>query len=149
MEELLTALAANGDRQPWFWLLAAAVVLALLLIGFFVGQLVGTLQASQDRQRSERNARDDAVKRSRAVLTGQIGEQLAPFLADFPCPAADLRFIGKPVDYIAFRGLSAGQPDAVIFIEVKSGQAGLTAAERAIKQAVQAGRVYWQEYRLP
>ena len=32
-------------------------------------------------------------------MSGQIKEQISPFLPDFPCSAEDVRFIGKPVDF--------------------------------------------------
>jgi predicted Holliday junction resolvase-like endonuclease len=37
----------------------------------------------------------------------------------------------------------------VVFIEVKTGDARLSAPERALKEAVEAGRVRWVEFRLP
>lgn len=94
--------------------------------------------------------RADAVRKSRAVLGGQFGEQLAPYLPDFPCNPGDVRFIGKPVDYIAFPGSAEGKPiKDVVLIEVKSGESHLSGREREIKAAVKAGRVHYVEYRLP
>ena len=52
-----------------------------------------------------KNIRQDAVKRSNAVKGGQLAEQLAPFLPNFPCNPADAHFLGQPIDYIAFPGL--------------------------------------------
>lgn len=127
---------------------AAAVFLALWL-GLALGRKAGRLEAERRFKADELSARDDAVRRSRAVLTGQIGEQLAPYFPAFPCDPADARFIGKPVDFIAFPGASAGAPREVVFIEVKSGEARLSAPERALKEAIEAGRVRWVEYRLP
>ena len=53
-----------------------------------------------------KEARIDAVKRSKAVIGGQTVEQLAPYLPDFPCSPIDAHFIGKPIDFIAFPGLT-------------------------------------------
>ena len=55
--------------------------------------------------KKSRKLRKDAIKRSKAVIGGQVAEQIAPLLPDFPSPLADARFIGKPVDFIAFPGL--------------------------------------------
>jgi predicted Holliday junction resolvase-like endonuclease len=129
-------------------ILLAALVLALYT-GLRIGRRVGRLEAEKGFRGDELAARGDAVKRSRAVLTGQIGEQLAPFFPDFPCDPSDVRFLGKPVDYIAFSGASAGAIREVLFVEVKTGEARLSGPERALKEAVQAGRVRWVEYRLP
>lgn len=129
--------------------LVVAALAAALALGLRLGRRAGRLEAERDGRGLERSARDDAVKRSRAVLTGQIGEQLAPYLPGFPCDPADARFIGKPIDFVAFPGAAAGRPSEVLFIEVKSGESRLSSAERALKEAILAGRVRWIEYRAP
>ncbi len=130
-------------------LAALALGLALLALGLRIGRRTGRLEAERAMREDTASARDDAVKRSRAVLVGQIGEQLAPYFPGFPCDPADARFLGKPVDFVVFPGAGEGRPREVVFIEVKTGDARLTAAERAVKEAVLAGRVRWVEYRLP
>jgi len=93
--------------------------------------------------------RSDAIKRSKAVRGGQVAEQVAPFLPDFPCNPEDARFIGKPIDFIAFPGLAeTDSVDEVLLIEVKTGQSALSSREREIKKAVKAGRVRYVEYRI-
>lgn len=129
-------------------LVLAALTLALAA-GLALGRRQGRAEAERDARERTDAAREDAVKRSRAVLTGQIGEQLAPYLPGFPCRPEDARFVGKPVDFVAFPGLSEGTPAELLLVEVKSGDARLSAAERAIRDAVLAGRVRWVEYRLP
>jgi len=89
------------------------------------------------------------VKRSRAILGGLAAEQLAPYLPAFPFDPTELRFIGKPVDFIAFVGASGGRIEEVVFVEVKSGNASLSAVERSLRDAVKEGRVRWVEYRVP
>lgn len=134
-------------NEPGLWLFLAAFLLCML-VAAWLGRLFGRLEERRSMQRLERGARLDAVKRSRAVLTGQISEQLAPFLPDFPCQASDARFMGKPVDFIAFDGLSAGRVDRVLFIEVKTGGSALSPVEKSLKAAIQEGRVEWREYRI-
>ena len=93
--------------------------------------------------------RQDAIKRSTAVKGGQLAEQLAPFLPNFPCNPADVHFLGQPIDYIAFSGLSeTGQTDEVLLIEVKTGSSQLNSHEKGIKEAVRTGRVRYVEYRI-
>lgn len=130
-------------------LLLVAVLMLTMYVGLRLGRRAGRLEAEKGFKEEELAARDDAVKRSRAVLTGQIGEQLAPFFPGFPCDPADARFLGKPVDFIAFSGASTGAIKEVLFVEVKTGDARLSGQERALKEAVQAGRIRWVEYRLP
>ncbi|MCQ2592110.1 MAG: Holliday junction resolvase [Treponema sp.] len=94
--------------------------------------------------------RADAVNRSRAVINGQMTEQVAAFLPDFPCNPSDVRFIGKPVDFIGFPGLgSSNSVKEVLLIEVKTGVSNLSGREKEIKKAVDEGRVRYVEYRAP
>ena len=117
--------------------------------GLFAGILIGAVVQKLRDSAGIKKARNDAVKRSRAVLGGQFGEQLAPFLPDFPCNPGDARFIGKPVDYIAFPGTAEGRSvEEILFIEVKSGTSALSAREKEIREAVKKGRVRYVEYRI-
>lgn len=118
--------------------------------GLFAGILIGSIVQKLRDSAGIKKARNDAVKRSRAVLGGQFGEQLAPFLPDFPCNPGDARFIGKPVDYIAFPGTAEGRSvEEILLIEVKSGTSALSAREKEIREAVKKGRVRYVEYRIP
>ena len=90
------------------------------------------------------------MNRSRSVLGGQFSEQIAPFLPGFPCNPGDVRFVGKPVDFVAFPGCAeGGDIEEIYFIEVKSGQSKLSPREKQIKLAVEQGRVKYFEYRIP
>lgn len=145
-------LAALSDPRGVYaraLLLALFVALFLLAVVFAVGRALGRAESRREYERRLPGAREDAVKRSRAVLSGQIGEQLAPFLPDFPGNPDDARFLGKPLDFVIFDGLSEGAVREIVFVEVKSGGAALNANERSVRDAVRAGRVRWAEYRLP
>ena len=99
-------------------------------------------------RRIKKNAADLALERSRRVLKGQAAEQLAPLAADFCYLPNDSRFLGSPIDYIVFDGLSEDEELEIVFLEIKSGAAKLSAREMKIKNAVKAGRVRWEELRL-
>ena len=87
------------------------------------------------------------LKQSRAVLGGLVSEQIAPFLPDFPFDPGDCRFIGKPVDFIVFRGMNEQNISEVIFLEVKSGVSKtLNQQEKRLREAIRAGRVRWAQY---
>ncbi len=119
-------------------LLAAFAVIFLLLI-------IQTIRLHRDRS----VLRSDAIKRSRSVIGGQLAEQVAPFLPGFPCHPGDARFIGKPVDFIAFPGLTEDNTvHEVLLIEVKTGKSALSGREKEIKRAVAEGRVRYVEYRV-
>ena len=130
--------------------IVASALLALgLYLGLRLGKRAGRIEAEagiEDRLSSERG---DAVKRSRAVLGGLAVEQLAPYLPGFPFDPTEVRFVGKPVDFIAFVGSSMGKIEEVAFVEVKSGNATLSPVERSLRDAINEGRVKWVEYRAP
>ena len=90
-----------------------------------------------------RDARDDALKRSRVVLKGKIGEQLAPIFDVFPFDVADARFIGSPVDFLVFDGYSDGEIKEVVLVEIKTGKSRLSTKERSIRNVVNEGRFRW------
>lgn len=101
------------------------------------------------RSRYEKQIRKDAVDRSRATLKGKVGEQLAPILPAFDHEPSDARFIGSPLDYIVFQGLSEGEPEGITFADVKTGEsARLTSTERKLKRLVEDGKVDWETIRV-
>lgn len=95
-------------------------------------------------------ARRDSVRRSRAVMAGRGAEQLAPHLPAFSerFEAADARFLGAPVDYVVFDGLAGGALREVVLVEVKTGGSRLSANERQVRAAIEAGRVGYRVLRL-
>lgn len=81
-------------------------------------------------------------KKSSEVRTGQIAEQLAPFTDGYPYDTKNSKFLGQPIDLIAF------EPDKVVFVEVKTGNSQLSAKQKHIKQLIESGQVFWEEFRL-
>lgn len=99
--------------------------------------------------RKLKKVRQDALKRSNAVKGGQLAEQLAPFLPNFPCNPADAHFLGQPIDYIAFPGLcEKNTVDEILLIEVKTNTSQLSSREKEIREAVKSGRIRYVEYRI-
>jgi predicted Holliday junction resolvase-like endonuclease len=96
-----------------------------------------------------RRARERALDGARATLRGQVSEQIAPLLPEFPWVAADARFLGAPIDYVVFDGVSEDQDEIeVVLVEVKTGRARLSRREKRIRDAVEAGRVRFETLRL-
>jgi hypothetical protein len=58
------------------------------------------------------------------------------------------RRIGKPVDFLVFKGMDDQHIDEVVFVEIKSGNSQLSPNERTLRYAIEAKRVRWQEYRV-
>ena len=117
--------------------------LFLIIIAYFIGRKIGEIKVIKEIPK----LRSEAVKQSRAVLTGQFSEQLAPYLPDFPYSPTEARFIGKPVDFIVFRGMDNKEIGEVIFVEVKSGNSRLSKHQSNLKKAIQHKKVKWFEYR--
>lgn len=93
--------------------------------------------------------KEKALERSRSVLKGQIGEQLAPFIKGFEYEPSDCRFIGSPVDYLIFDGLSEGDVKEIILTDVKTGEeASLTEQQKEIKNLVEEGGISWQTLKV-
>ena len=132
----------------FFLFLSNHLVFTFVFFGFllfFLGFLIGKIQAAK----GERKIRKDAVNRSRAVIGGQVAEQLAPFLPGFPCNPADCRFVGKPVDFVVFSGLSEkNKVSEIVFVEVKTGNSSLSDREKQVKECVQKGNIRYEEYRI-
>ena len=121
-------------------LVGVVVAIAAALIGYLWFQIW--------KARYTRVVRDDAVTRSQAVTAGKIYEQLVPFLPGFEFNPKDARFLGSPVDFVIFDGLSEGEVRRVVFVEVKSGRAQLNVRERGVRNIVRSGLVEWAEVRV-
>ena len=131
---------------PLFVTIIVVSALFFLLLGIIFGRLVQKLKTKGVIKKE----REDAVRQSRATLGGQFAEQVAPFLPGFPCNPGDAQFLGRPVDFVAFTGSAEGKDiEEILFIEVKTGKSSLNGRERQVREAVEAGRVRYVEYRLP
>jgi len=122
--------------------------LLFLGAGLAIGFVLAWLYAQLWKARYTRTVRKDAVRRSEAVTTGKVVEQIVPLLPGFPFNPRDARFLGSPVDLVVFDGLSEGDVRRVVFVEVKTGAAQLSARERRVRDAVEAGRVAFLEHRI-
>src|SRR3989344_5198813 len=120
----------------------------LFLIILFVGYLIGRHIASRQHKEAIPEIREEAIKQSRAVLSGQFSEQIAPYMPGFPYKPTEARFIGKPIDFIVFRGMDEKKIEEVVFVEVKTGQSNLNNVERSLRNTVQDGKVSWYEYKI-
>jgi predicted Holliday junction resolvase-like endonuclease len=143
--------------------LLPAVIISLVIgfaLGFFyvkaqITAIENTYHAELERWKMEVSGeiRKDAVNRSRSTLKGKIAEQLAPVLPEFLFNPADARFIGSPVDYIIFDGLTEVSDDKkksirIVFMDVKKGAGNLSRTQRVIKKAIEEKDVRWETLRI-
>lgn len=92
----------------------------------------------------DHNSKILSQKRSSEVRLGQIGEHFAPFLTEFPYNPKDVRFLGSPIDLIAFDFDS----NRLVFIEFKTGNSKQSVRQRAIRQMVESGSVFYEVIRV-
>jgi predicted Holliday junction resolvase-like endonuclease len=105
------------------------------------------MQIERRKQKHEQEIRLDAIQRSSAVTRGIVTEHIVPYLPGFDLDPKDIRFLGTPIDLIAFRGLNNSVEEIeIVFIEVKTGGSVLSARERAVKKAVEQKRVSWRVF---
>lgn len=102
------------------------------------------------KQIEEKNIREDAIKKSQAVIMGKVTEHLVPYFPDFKYNPKDLRFLGTPVDFVVFDGLSDGDVlKKVAFLEVKTGKsAGLSNRERHIRNCIESKNICYEIIRI-
>jgi predicted Holliday junction resolvase-like endonuclease len=117
-------------------------------LGLAIGLLVGLAAFIVWRAKHAGAIRADAVARSLAVTVGKVSEQLVPYLPGFGYNPKDARFLGSPVDFVVFDGLDAGALRRVVFLEVKTGAAALSTRERQVRDAIESGRIAWDELRV-
>ncbi|MDR2071553.1 MAG: hypothetical protein LBP81_09095 [Treponema sp.] len=128
------------------------VFLFFCIISLIIGLRLG-MRAGRKREAAEWEGRKveeivkTRLKASRAVLGGLVSEQMAPLLPGFPFDPGDCRFIGKPVDFLVFKGMNRKAITEVIFLEVKSGaRRTLNDQEKRLREAIKAGKVKWVEF---
>jgi predicted Holliday junction resolvase-like endonuclease len=151
--ELNPQLAVMGYPGPQFIILLCLFLFFCLLF-LLIGRRLGLNQGRKQEQAEWETHKIEEIvrtrlKASRAVLGGLISEQMAPLLPGFPFDPGDCRFIGKPVDFLVFKGMNKKDISEVIFLEVKSGASKtLNDQEKKLREAVQSGRVRWVEFDL-
>jgi predicted Holliday junction resolvase-like endonuclease len=121
----------------------SSLTLVLLLVIAVQGYLLFQLKLREAR------IREDALLRSHSVVAGKATEHLAPLLPGFEFDPRDARFLGSPIDFVVFDGLSDGEIQEIVFVEIKTGpSAALTTRERRVKDAVDDRRVRFLEVRI-
>lgn len=123
-------------------------ILVIIAIGFFTYYLGKKIKDDEWVNKIE-DIRKEAIKQSRAIIGGQMSEQIAPYLPNFKYKPTEIRFIGKPIDFIVFEGMDKKDIRKIIFIEVKSGKSTMSVHERKLRNTIKEGKVSWEEYRIP
>ena len=136
--------------------MSPAIVITLAVIGTAGATSIAYLlldwryRALFERWKNEygRSVAEAAIKGSQAAISGRVLEKFAPIAPGFDFNPRDARFIGDPVDFVIFDGLSEGEVRGVVFLEVKSGTGALNANEKKVRDVIQQRRVLWEEFRV-
>ncbi|MEM4662768.1 MAG: Holliday junction resolvase-like protein [Candidatus Diapherotrites archaeon] len=107
------------------------LLIAVLIFAFFLYKRASYLEGRLAELYSE--------KQSQSTRYGHIVEQWLPLSKDFPFNPENFRFIGSPIDGIAF------EDDNVFFCEFKFAGSKLTEKEKKIKKLIQEKKVEWCE----
>jgi len=125
--------------------MADLIKIIIVAVAFFaVGYLFAWLKIRKERK--------EAVKDSRGITRGNINGELAPLLPNFPGKLSEARQMGKPIDFLVFKGMDEGNIQEIGFVEVKTGKSDLTGNERKIRDIIldakeKGGKVRWDVYR--
>ncbi len=122
-------------------------ILALLYLGYLIGRKI---EDHIWRLHKLEPIVKSRLKTSRSIIGGQFSEQLAPYLPNFPYKPSEVRFLGKPIDFLVFKGMDEKNIEEVVFVEVKSGSAKqLSKHERILRDAIRNKKVRWEQYDVP
>lgn len=124
----------------------AVIILAMIFIifAYILGRSTGKrfmFEVMSDVMDKEKKK---SLNQSRAVIKGQIYEQFAPFDKQFPVNPSECSFLGKPIDFICFKGLDNREIDEIIFIDIKTGNSQLSKMQKSLKKAVDEKRVRFE-----
>jgi len=129
-----------------------ALCLAFGLVAYFavmyVREVAKSRIAEKQHQIDIREQRIDAVKRSRSVIEGQVFEQLVPHFPEWTHTPSEARFLGSPIDYVVFEGMSTGKPEKIVLVEVKKGSSSTTPLQNKLKKLIKEGKVEWETLTL-
>lgn len=135
--------------------LTGLVLLLLIYLLYLRGTIDRRVKRRMESEMESRiqEERKEAVEKSRAVLKGKVGEQMAPMLTEFDHRPSDARFVGSPVDYVVFDGYTEakdgdGSGIEVVLMDVKTGDSKLSPVQEEIKRAAERGRLSWETLRL-
>jgi len=99
------------------------------------------------KKEKEKEIIEKVIQNYGKYILKSLSEKFAPFyiMFKYEIDPRDIRFLGCPVDYIAFKGLEEKNFDnlEILFIKVKGDERGLSDKEMAIRNAIENKRVKW------
>jgi predicted Holliday junction resolvase-like endonuclease len=115
---------------------------------YFLGGLSGVLTVVifllgwRNRVLGDRLSNLEFQNRSQSVTYGKITEQWFPLMEEYPYDPQGFRFLGSPIDGVQF------EDDRIVFVEFKANTSRLAPNQRRVRELVEAGEVYFEEFRF-
>ena len=134
METVSLVLSYINFEHPFVYILTTFII-TWILTSFYWYQKI-------------KKFKKQAIKQSKSVIIGQVTEQIAPLLKNFPYNPKDMVFLGKGVDYIVIKDLHKGNPSKIIFVEIKTWKGQLNQNEIKIKNLIDSKKVEYKLIRL-
>ncbi len=114
--------------------IAAGIIVLLGAVCLFLLQRV--------RELSEYTNSLQFSKQSQSVKYGKMSENWIPLSTRFPYDKEKFRFLGNPIDGIAFLD------DKIVFCEFKTNTSRLSTSQENIRELVKNKKVEWNEFRV-
>ncbi len=111
------------------------LVLAFLIIIYLTYKLTA-YKKDLEWQKNLVSLRARVADSQRAGIKGKVAETFAPFLEGFPFKPSECKFLGDPIDYVAFEGLDDRDIKGVHFLEVKEGKSKLSKHQKQVKDLI-------------
>lgn len=115
--------------------------LILFLIIFILSAFVFFL-FKKSKNLEEQLSELEFRKGSQSVKYGLLSQQWIPFSQNFPYNAENFRFIGNPIDGIAF------EEDKIVLCEFKASNSQLSEKQKKIKELIESKKVEWLEFKI-
>jgi len=128
-------------------------IIGAIVILISVYQYIYIIDLKNKQKKEIELARASSIKTSKAVIRGKIAEEFIPLFPDFPYSMGDCKFVGMPIDYLVFDGMSAVRngedvPITIILSDVKTNTAQRSKIQNAIKKAAEEGRIRFETWKV-
>ena len=118
--------------------LSIIVISVLVILLLWVTYKLGLSKKQQEWQEKLNSLRKEIADKQRSGIKGKVTEMFAPYLEGFPVKASECKFLGDPIDYVAFEGLDDCDIKRIHFIDVKADTSELKKHQRQIKELVES-----------
>lgn len=116
------------------------IIIVLLIVNFIL-LLFLIYFIKRTSKLTERLSKISFDKKSTEVKHGKAWEEFVPFLEDFPYRKENFKFIGNPIDGIAF------EDDRIAFVEIKTGRSQMSSRQKEIRRLIENGNIEFKELR--